>query len=133
MKTPSQWEYFTIEELSCPCCGKMDMNNQFMAEVVKLRKRCVFPFKVTSAYRCVKHDKEVSSGTGAHTTGKAIDIAVDRGLSHTLLVLLGDKFTGIGIKQHGGGRFIHLDIISSNDLSPYQGKTFFRPTVWSYK
>jgi zinc D-Ala-D-Ala carboxypeptidase len=34
-------------------------------------------------------------------------------------------FTGIGVKQHGAGRFIHLD-----DLPNAEGQP--RPHLWSY-
>lgn len=34
-------------------------------------------------------------------------------------------FTGIGIKQHGDNRFIHLDDLREPDHAP-------RPTIWTY-
>jgi len=34
--------------------------------------------------------------------------------------------TGLGVKQHGDSRFIHLDTLDSEPHRP-------RPTVWSYK
>lgn len=102
------------------------MDNGFMFKMVELRRACGFPLRVTSAYRCPERNKEVSSTglTGPHTTGKAIDIAVDREQAYIVLYhafKLG--FTGIGVKQKGSSRFIHLDW-------NLEGKP--RPTVWSY-
>ena len=34
-------------------------------------------------------------------------------------------FTGIGVNQKGGARFLHLDTIESSPARP-------RPTIWSY-
>jgi hypothetical protein len=38
---------------------------------------------------------------------------------------LAKGFTGIGVQQKGGGRFIHLDNLPNGPGQP-------RPTVWSY-
>lgn len=122
------YEFFTEKELTCKCgCGKQLMKDDFMAKVIELRRKCGFPFSVSSAYRCPAHNNRVSSSglTGAHTTGRAIDIAVQ---GKQALILLKEaaamSFTGIGVNQKGGGRFIHLD-----DLPPNWGP---RPNVWSY-
>ena len=42
---------------------------------------------------------------------------LDKGIAH--------GFTGIGVNQKGGGRFIHLDIAEIENYSP-------RPHIWSY-
>jgi uncharacterized protein YcbK (DUF882 family) len=88
------------------------------------------PITLTSAYRCPEHpiEKAKSSGPGAHSTGKAVDIAVSRGDAYRLLSLVFQEdydvrsFTGVGINQKGNSRFIHLDTITEG----------VRPTVWSY-
>ena len=59
---------------------------------------------------------------GPHTTGRAIDISVNRNEAITVLnaaLFLG--FTGIGVNQKGNSRFLHLDNLEAN-----------RPTIWSY-
>src|SRR5690606_23768531 len=73
------YEFFSDAELTCKCgCGQQKMQPEFMAKLVELRRKCGFPFPVSSAYRCPTHNNRVSrSGlTGAHTTGRAIDVAV---------------------------------------------------------
>ena len=97
----------------------------FMDKVEQLRLAVPFPLPVSSAARCPKHNASVSStgSTGPHTTGRAIDLQVDRKNAYIVLkaALESNLFTGIGIQQKGGGRFIHLDDLELN-----------RPTIWSY-
>jgi len=101
----------------------------FMAKVERLREAWGKPMVVTSGARCPKWNAVVSKTgeAGPHTTGRAIDFAVDRGEAYRLLALafsLG-LFTGIGVNQKGGGRFLHFD-----DLPDAPGQP--RPTLWSY-
>lgn len=84
--------------------------------------------KITSAYRCPTHNaKESKTGTtGVHTIGKAVDIAIaGQEASNLLRLAIKMDFSGIGIKQHGSGRYIHLDMATEADGFP-------RPIVWTY-
>lgn len=96
----------------------------FMDKIQQLREKVGFPLPVSSAARCPKHNSKVSKTglQGPHTTGRAIDLQVDR--KNALIVLKTALemgcFNGIGIQQKGGGRFIHLDDIHQP------------PTIWSY-
>lgn len=104
------------------------MDPVFMEYLDEVREQYGKPLIVTSGYRCSEHPIEVKKAkAGAHTTGKAVDFAVDRGDAYTLLeIAVGTGwFTGIGIQQKGSGRFIHLDICEEPEMSP-------RPTIWSY-
>lgn len=130
--TQSRWTYFTLEELQCRCgCGRADMDTDFMAKIVNIRRLLGFPFIVTSAFRCPEHNQRVSTTgpNGPHTTGHAIDLHVshERAVDLLQMVYVHGGFTGVGVKQHGPikGRFIHLD-----DLLP--PKHAPRPHVWSY-
>lgn len=100
----------------------------FMEKIEILRVRVGFPLPVTSAARCPKHNRSVS-GTGddgPHTTGRAIDFGISRQQAYIVMrEALTMGFTGIGIQQKGGGRFIHLDDLPDSPRQP-------RPTVWSY-
>jgi uncharacterized protein YcbK (DUF882 family) len=100
----------------------------FMERIEKLRIRYGKPMRVTSAARCPEYNAAVSStgGKGPHTTGRAIDIGVDRGDAYMVLKLaLEAGFTGIGVAQKGSGRFMHLDDLLNDEGQP-------RPTIWSY-
>ncbi len=104
------------------------MQEAYLIEADRLRHRYGKPLIVTSGYRCPVHNAAVShtGRTGPHTTGQAADFRVDRGDAYRLLkVALEMGFTGIGIQQKGGGRFIHLDTLPNDDGQP-------RPTIWSY-
>ena len=60
---------------------------------------------------------------GAHASGQAADVACNGQEAYKLLKLaLELGFTGIGVNQKGGGRFIHLDTLTQPP----------RPNVWSY-
>lgn len=123
-----QWDFFTHDELRCKCgCGEAAMDDGFMHKLVSLRFVCNFPFPITSAYRCAKHNAQVSKTghTGPHTYGRAVDIAISGAQAFKVVELAQSHgFTGIGIKQHGLGRYIHLDDLPT-ELAP-------RPTIWSY-
>lgn len=104
------------------------MDPVFLMDVDELRHRYGKPLVVSSGYRCSRYNAQVSStgDTGPHTTGLAVDFAVDRGAAFELLHLaLSMGFTGIGVQQKGGGRFLHLDKLPNAPGQP-------RPTIWSY-
>lgn len=119
---------FSKDEFDCKHSGKNEMDAQFMGRLQLLRDAYKKPIVVTSGYRDITHPIESKKKrTGAHTTGKAVDISVDRGDAYALLKLaIWVGFTGIGVKQKGSGRFIHLDTIEEGTDG------FIRPTIWSY-
>lgn len=121
------YKYFTKEELECRHCQEEGMDPVFMQKLEKLRQEMGFAFPITSAYRCPKHPIEArKKAAGAHASGRAVDIAVRGKQAHRLLQgALEAGFTGIGVSQKGGVRFIHLD-----DLPDSEGRP--RPHVWSY-
>lgn len=120
--------HFLKRELQCKCgCGRLPQQS-FMDKLERLRQRCGFPMPVSSGFRCPEHNAKVSStgSWGPHTTGRAIDLAVSHSRALELVrAALSAGFTGIGIKQHGAGRFIHLDDLPDGEKQP-------RPTIWSY-
>jgi len=129
------WEDFPNfgrSEVACQHCGRAEMDEDFMWRLQDLREAYGKPMKITSGYRCPDYNSLISSTgrTGPHTTGRAVDISVSRKGAWELLRLICSigKFTGIGIKQHGGGRFVHIDTLPPNhdDDQP------LRPAVWSY-
>lgn len=121
-------EHFPDHELKCKCgCGMLPAKD-FMEKVEALRRTLGFALPVTSAARCPDHNARVS-GTGRngpHTTGRAIDLAVSGSKAYAVLstaTFMG--FTGIGVNQKGGSRFIHIDDLPNAPGCP-------RPYVWSY-
>jgi len=117
-------KYFTRDELACSHCGEYKFDDDFLELLDTLREECGFPFPVSSGYRCPLHPIEAAKRhPGAHTTGRAVDIAVSHGQAYKLLeVAIAHGVPRIGVQQNGDGRFIHLDW---DVTRPY-------PRVWSY-
>ena len=117
----SNYANFTDAEFRCRHCGKQEMRPEFMGRLQALRDVYKRPMTITSGYRCPDHPVEKAKAEpGMHSTGLACDVGVQGADAHELLRLamhLG--FTGIGVQQKGGGRFIHLDLRQ-------------QPTIWSY-
>lgn len=121
---------FHALEFECKCgCGRNDIRPEFVAKLNELGAAYgPEPLTVSSGYRCPGHNQRVSTSgpRGPHTTGQAADLLVDRKNAHRLLGLaMAMGFTGVGVKQHGGSRFLHLDTLPDAPGQP-------RPTVWSY-
>ena len=117
--------YFSEEELSCPCCGVNGTKPASVARLNLLRGELGYALTLNSAYRCELYNDE-RGFTQTHATGQAFDLRV-RGLSafKVLKIALALGFTGIGVKQKGSARFIHLDDLGEVFKRP-------RPWIWSY-
>lgn len=117
------WPNFSEKEMACSCCGRAEVDIAFMDKLQGLRDLVGKPLPVNSGYRCLKYNKKIGGGP-AHPAGVAVDLGVQGELAHEMLTLaLAMGFQGIGVKQKGRGRFIHLDMLEKG--AP-------RPWVWSY-
>ena len=119
--------YFSRDELSCKCgeCVGYQFNEGTLDRLNKVRSIANVPMLVSSGYRCEQYNK-TRGFTQTHATGQAVDIVCDRESAHKILkAALESGFTGIGVKQKGNGRFIHLDDLEKTDWR-------IRPTIWSY-
>lgn len=106
--------YFKDAELACPCCGKCEMDDYFMALLVEAREAAGIPFKVNSAYRCDKHNLDVGGKPGsAHRHGKAADIEATNSRQRFIIVksLIYAGFSRLGI----GKTFVHVDRDETKD------------------
>ena len=95
---------FSDKELSCSCCGENKMTQETVDALQGLRESLGRPLKLSSAYRCPKHNSKVSSTgkSGPHTTGCAIDIACSGKEAWELLsfaMILSKIWKGIGVSQ----------------------------------
>ena len=125
----SEWKNFTNAELACKCGNcDMKMDPDFMDKIQELRDRCGFPFIVTSAARCKKHNENVGGSPNSyHMKGRAIDIIVLRARAYKLLkgaMELGFSGIGINLSPKAILPFIHLDDRKRDAMIP---------VVWSYK
>lgn len=126
------WEnskYFKASEFTCSHTGTEKMDQGFINKLNNLREIYGKPMTVSSGYRDSTHPVEAvkkDPTSGAHVSGKAADILIERKNAYELLSLAFDVgFTGIGVNQKGGARFLHLDTIEGSPSRP-------RPTIWSY-
>lgn len=123
----SLYPHFSEREMRCKHTGKCDMQPGFLLRLQALRIDYGKPMTITSGYRHVTHPAEAGKkAPGAHTTGRAVDIAV-RGADalHLIGLAVRHGFSGIGVQQYGAGRFIHLDDLPDAQSWP-------RPMLWSY-
>ena len=124
---------FSRKELECRETGECLLCEDMMDALQQIRHELGSPMTISSGYRSPRHSIEaakIAKGGpgGAHTTGKAVDIACDRAFAYQVLsAALRAGFTGIGIQQKGVSRFIHLDYIRPGD-----GFHVPRPSIWSY-
>ena len=118
---------FSAVEFRCKHTGSLRMDEGFMARLQALRTDYGKPMTISSGYRDKTHPIEAAkSEPGAHSTGHACDVVVSGGDALKLIALaVKHGFTGIGVKQKGSSRFIHLDDLPHDSRRP-------RPTVWSY-
>ena len=99
---------FKIEEFACPCCGANKMQNSTMIALDLARDILKEPIILNSAYRCERHNKEVSGSiTSSHLTGYAADIQVkSSGYRYEILTAL----RNVGFNRFGiYSTFVHVD------------------------
>ena len=100
--------FFSDDEMRCPCCGKMLMDLAFMRQLNMARWIAGIPFIVNSGYRCPEHNRQVGSTSENHPKGMAADIrCTDAGQRFRLVGgVIGAGMQGIGIYK----TYVHCDI-----------------------
>ena len=99
---------FTDDEFKCPCCGRVDMDADFMALLQVARNIAGVPFHVTSGYRCSRYNRKVG-GTrhSSHMIGLAADI---RTMSSRERFAVMSGLIKAGFERVGeGDGYIHVD------------------------
>lgn len=115
--------YFKESEFrACsPSCSLQDMQQHTMDKLDLAREFAGIPFVLNSAYRSRAWEKAKGrTGTGAHTTGCAVDIRCNSSANRYKIVeaCLVAGFTRIGI----GKNYIHVD---DDSTKPQQ-------VIWHY-
>ena len=130
-------EYFKIKEFDSPDVkgsGK-NMDIQFLRFINELRKRCKFPFVVTSGYRTPEYHKSLTdrgyhtSPTSAHLKGLAADIVMTDSKKRARIVYEAMNLCSelslpfrVGLAGKSKGNFAHIDI----------DETKKSPKIWIY-
>ena len=105
---------FTKSEFECPCgCGQQSVDTELAEKLQLIRDALGKPIKITSGYRCLKHNQDVNGGTNSrHRYGMAADWRLkDRSVNPVALGIIAQAvgFGGVGIYWYGGNAFCHAD------------------------
>lgn len=98
---------FHLREWECSCsdCSETLVDLEHVEKLQKLREDLGAPIKITSAYRCAKHNAAVGGSTHSqHKLGTATDIQV-RGMEPTAVQDACEHFDGLGRYDS----FTHVD------------------------
>lgn len=114
--------YFELQEFEDPTLpgSGVNMDINFLRMLNDARKISGIPYKITSGYRSIEHNKTVGGVTNSsHLTGKAADIAVGGGSQRYVIL---NSLIKAGFKRLGVAKtFIHCDTDESKPNS-----------VWTY-
>ncbi len=99
---------FNQAEFACPCCGGNDIRAEAVERLQKARTIAGTPFRITSGWRCEKHNKaEGGKATSSHMLGWAFDIACETSVMRFNLL---EALQRAGFNRFGIGKtFIHTD------------------------
>ena len=102
--------HFESYEFDCPSLPNsgINMDNSFLQMLDDARGIAGIPFKITSGYRSVSHNKSVGGvQNSSHLIGKAADIAVGSGKERYIIInaLIKAGFRRLGVAK----TFIHCD------------------------
>ena len=99
---------FAKNEFECPCCGREEMDREFLKKLQNARIIADVGFPINSGFRCPAHNKKVGGEeNSSHLRGHAADIKVrsSRARHQILQALFLLGFNRIGIYP----TFIHVD------------------------
>lgn len=105
---------FSRYEFDCPCgCGTQMVDPELAEKLQRIREVTGKKIKITSGYRCLKHNQEAGGGTNSrHRYGMAADWRLnDRSLTPVALGIIAQAvgFGGVGIYWYAGNAFCHAD------------------------
>lgn len=107
--------HFNSTEFDCHgggCCSQTLINETLIEYLEKIREHFGKPITITSAYRCVTHNRNVGGATGSrHTKGDAADIVVS-GVTPREVAKYAESIGVLGIglyETSADGFFTHID------------------------
>ena len=116
--------YFARSEFVCSCCGKEDMDYDFVEVMDRLRETLGRRLIVTSGWRCKRYNKKVGGKqNSAHLLGIAADITVVGSQRRFNII---DYGISLGITRFGIGKnYMHIDIGDDTTGHP-------KRVIWTY-
>jgi len=105
---------FARYEFQCSCgCSAQMVDTELAEKLQTIRNKIKKSIKITSGYRCLKHNSAVGGSSGSkHRYGMAADWrTTDRSINPVALGIIAQDvgFGGIGIYWHSRGAFVHTD------------------------
>ena len=101
-------KHFTRAEFACPCCGRSDMDLDFVRRLDRVRERLGRQLVVLSGFRCAERNRRVGGvADSAHLRGLAADLRCEgsRFRLELLDALRGEGFVRLGLASY----FLHVD------------------------
>ena len=104
--------HFSRKELSCRCCGRLQIDSHLLEGLEALRSLAGVPVMVHAGYRCPRHNQQVGGVPHSeHLAGQAADVGLP-GLSLQRMYELAlevPQFAAGGIGVYDGN-FLHVDV-----------------------
>lgn len=106
---------FGLAEFQCPptCgCNAQLIDDDLIKRLQTIRDKLGGKIKITSGYRCIKHNKHVDGGKASkHLYGVAADWRMqDRSINPVALGIVATRYFGaVGIYWYGDSAFVHTD------------------------
>lgn len=121
---------FNVSEFACHgsgCCSKVQIDEQLVKYVQKIRDHFKVPVTVNSGYRCPTHNKRVGGATNSyHAYGMAADISV-KGVAPAEVAKYAESIgiKGIGLYETDkDGYFVHVDTRTAKSFWYGQGSAY---------
>ena len=126
--------YFKKEKLACTHTGIYYFDEEFLLDLIEIRKTLDFGMIISSGYRHPTHPIEnrkiiAKKPPGAHSLGRAIDFRITGNKCYDLIVEAVSREWRIGVSQKGKSRFLHCDTMGTRKDDPVR---FTKSKVWSY-
>jgi uncharacterized protein YcbK (DUF882 family) len=105
--------HFSRSELSCRCCGRLQIDSRFVDGLEQLRILANAPITVHAGYRCAQHNLEVGGVPHSeHLLGMAADIAIPGASLQRMyeLALEVPQFAEGVIGVYDTNFFLHVDV-----------------------
>jgi zinc D-Ala-D-Ala carboxypeptidase len=112
---------FNSKELRCRCCGVALVDHHLIYKLQHARDLYGKPMRITSGYRCKKHNRAVGGVPNSyHTQGKAADVSCPAEDWDDMVA----AFKEAGFERMGfyrGQGFIHVDVGESPSPAHWEG------------
>lgn len=99
---------FYLKDFQCPCCKRVMIHPSLLEEMEKLYSMAKGKIKITSGYRCEKHNKEVGGvANSKHMKGLACDITASD-LQEVYNIAKNLKFSFVKLDEKK--KYIHMEV-----------------------